>query len=546
MIIDSSDFAAIPHLTSATLSEDARGVSTLALSFAGYGPDWVEYMADVTLTHKGRTVFHGKITELSRTNNGGDEGCEITVSNVLWLLDHQPLGLQMADILQARNTGTATPKAALAEAAATWQEFAGSVAVAAPGWIAGGAESGADAVVKLKTSESAGGRQLFWPATNKAMTTWTALLRLQETQPDIYYLIDYGTGYITVTALTDTPVATWDTSSVRLTSAASLTPQYEACVTGVALVSAYDDDATGQRMIHYVWTYPADLDLTQTGVRVFEVSGNFAGLPSWQETAREFYEAANELQWGGSITALMDDVVASPLGTRLDLTGPGTHASWGTMDAIVTGVTWDFVEQTVELYLGRDFADPVFAEFPEGDMEDDDTSSSTDGGGGDIDDSTDGGDDESTTDETTSTWEDTATWEDTLTGETTTDETTTTAQGTTTSPLSSTTQGSTTTQGQSTTTQGSTTASLPSTSTRSESATCECPPTIRGLGEGANAYSIGELIEGVGIADACSTLIGRIDISVPWGNETIKLYGWIDDRGYLTIRNYGRDSSPRT
>ena len=98
MILHSEELYKLANIDSATLKENATGEGVLNLSFSGFGPEWLKYMQPVTLYHKGKVLFHGKLTSLSRTNDGGAVTSSAVINNFMWLLDRQTLGQQVAEI----------------------------------------------------------------------------------------------------------------------------------------------------------------------------------------------------------------------------------------------------------------------------------------------------------------------------------------------------------------------------------------------------------------------------------------------------------------
>lgn len=402
MIIDSTAFATIPGLTLATLTESADDVSVLTLEFAGFGPDWLEYMQPVTIMHRGRVLFHGKITSYSRNNDSGEATSSATVSNLLWLLDHQTLGAQIAEVKAAadnENTGSpylrsASLQTAANNATASWTALAESCRISAPGWIVN--EDGTEAAESLITLDASRARYSFgaYMTRERAITAWTALLDMKTCNPDCTYRVNYTTGAVEVISISKADAVAWDTRQQGLISASDISPQYEDAVTGVAvLVSWSGEHGSGVT----VRTYPKGLDLAQLGVKVFTASVENVMQATAQaqhmlEQCQAYYEAANALQWGGSVSAKLADVPASPLCACLNLTGPGTHESWGSMAAIVTEVEWDFMELTCTLTLGRTVDEPDLHElqFEDNDGGDDD---STGDDGGDMEDDSTGDDD---------------------------------------------------------------------------------------------------------------------------------------------------------
>ncbi|MDO5472700.1 MAG: hypothetical protein Q4F35_05120, partial [Akkermansia sp.] len=371
MILHTETLYKLANIEAATLDESTTGEGSLNLSFAGFGPEWLKYMQPVTLYHKGKVLFHGKMTNLARTNDGGSVTSTATVNNFMWLLDRQTLGQQVAEIEAAAKesqngsgvdvsrslkfTAGQIGKSTAGSKGVTWGRVTGSMGLTSDGWTAEGTTGGG--TLTVKASSSVTGRAV-WAVTDKLITTASALVKLRERAADVQYIIDYSAGTCTAMAIGDMPTQTWDTTARGITSISDISPQYEACITGVAVVWTSDE---GRVEVH---VYPPGLNMAQDGVKVFSLTGAYY-VESWDAVARDYYKAANVLQWGGSITVLQSHIDASPLGCKLNVTGPGTHESWHTMEAVVTQCSWDFMERTLTVTLGRDFADPEFADAEE-------------------------------------------------------------------------------------------------------------------------------------------------------------------------------------
>lgn len=601
-VLNTSDIASLANLTSASLSEDAKGVSTLELAWSGFLPAWATYMEPVTLMHHGKVLFHGKVTTASNSNDGGQISSSATVSNVMWLLDHQTLSQQLAEIVAADGGDAAASM--LNVKGFSLSQLANGIEISTEGWVPehyipapadetetdppapGSGES--EATDKAEQEETLITEKIeqdvLWPGSSKAcvadyisisstylhtaplrsvtlylprylesnyerlvwkkdpweiyskygctdwfgtdvkralylvieqqnsdgaweplgasadahiptkpdsrhlpeyheqltwhfrginvdagkplrfkasyfprlydapvnigvldtryhsaqqypygiqdpqaiieykdgapdppyrppvpstrgtikcdaspglksryllmrsnggiMTSLTALMKAVENNPDAFWIVDYETATVRMTTIGETATVSWTSADagkragdVRLLSCSDLAPQYENMVTGVALVltsSGSGDNGAPDNTIQSVYKWPEDLDLTQTGVKVFQIEtgSGYNPVAQWIQAAEEYYNAANALQWGGTVTAKAQDIEASPLGCRLNLLGNGTAEEWHNMQAIISGCTWDFVEGTLEVSLGRDFADPAFAEPGEADEPD--------------------------------------------------------------------------------------------------------------------------------------------------------------------------------
>ncbi len=371
MLLHTHTIGELAGVTAANLSETTADTSTLSLQFAGFGPDWLRYMEPVTLYHGGRVIFHGKITGIERSNSGGQVTTTATIANFLWLLNRQTLGQQIADIRAAAadGTGSATGKTAVftgqlgkssgsTSRNTSWGRLVETMAVSSDGWMPPGCTpEGGGSRLLVKASGSVSGRTV-WSVSSKLITTASALHKLRARAADVQYVVDYERGTVTATAIGDMQATTIDCSTGALLAADGIAPQYEAQITGVAI--AYTNDKGKVTL----YRYPSGLDMAADGVKVFSLSGGYF-VKSWKTVAREYYQAASVLQWGGSVTLLQSAVERSPLGGTLNLTGPGCHPEWATMAAVVTSADWDFMQGTLTLGLGRDFSDPAFADAQE-------------------------------------------------------------------------------------------------------------------------------------------------------------------------------------
>lgn len=384
MILDSSDFASIPGLTLATLTECADGVGTLSLEFCGFGPDWLAYMEPVTVMHRGRVLFHGKVTSYARQNHGGEVSCAATVSNLIWLLDHQTLGAQIAEVKAAAANAAGGGLRAAANAAMTsWATIAESCRIEAPGWVVN--EDGSEAQECIISLDISRAHYSFgaWIERERAITAWTALLQMKTSNPDCVFRVNYTTGAVEVISLREAEVVTWDSGQMGLLFASEISPRYEEAITGVAVMVQWSGEVSSGVAVR---TFPSDLDLSQIGVKIFTATVENAlqagaQLAHLAKQCEAYYEAANVLQWGGSVSARLADVPVSPLCACLNVSGEGTHASWHEMGAMVTEVVWDFVERTCTLTLGYTVEDPDLHELSFGSGGDGASTSTQQGGG---------------------------------------------------------------------------------------------------------------------------------------------------------------------
>ena len=444
MIIDTADFLSLPGITQATLSESADSPSVLNLAWTGYGPDWLRWMEPVTVIHRGRVLFHGRMNAFERTNAAGDMESRATVVNALWLLDNLPLGAQVAEAKAATATSAADFSSAAQNALMSWTALAKSCRVSAPLWVvsADGVPQ-EDGIITLDVSGANYSTGAVYKR-DKVMTAWTALLEMKQANPDASFRLNYTTGKVEVVSIGSAAVADWSTDDMQLTACASIAPQYESCITGVALVVSWQG-AEGAGCGSVVRVYPDGVTAGDMGVKLY--SATVENHEQAEEQAdymmrqlRRYYEAVNVLQYGGSVTALLEDVSLSPLCSRLNIVGTGTHETWHSMAAFVSGVEWDFLNGTVDVQLGAQIDEPDISEmiFPDEESDDstDDFSSDEllpDDFSSDDDSTTTYPEDlttwdftttwdpeESWSEESTTTWDFTTTWDDSTTCEFTT------------------------------------------------------------------------------------------------------------------------------
>ncbi len=398
MILYSDTLYQTANITGATFRESVREVGTLELEFDGFGPTWLDYMVPVTLMHQGRVLFHGKITSLVR-NAGGGTSTSVTVSNFLWLFDRLTLAQQIARAREEQEDSEADTDiltwsgyaASTGQITESWEAMAAETRLTADGWTVASGDVEASGEISLAYSSLLTGRAC-WAISTDLITTWSALLKLRDKAPDVQFIVDYTLGTVTAMAIGDMPVETWEQGTMNITDASGIAPQWESCVTGVCVLHQYEEGEqrveNGQLTTEpgsvIAYLYPPGLNMAQDGVKVLMVSSKVRG--NVKEAARQYYEAASVLQWSGSITACMEDVARSPLGCRLNLTGPGMHESWASMEAVVSSCSWDLLTHEITVELGRDFSDPQFSdrEDPQGGGSggDDTDEESGEGGGG--------------------------------------------------------------------------------------------------------------------------------------------------------------------
>lgn len=390
MILTTDELMAERRALVKQLRETATEGAELTLTYDGPAPSWAQFGETVTLMHRGQVAFTGKVVRVPGSESAGEAGqTTVTVRDFFWLLERQTLGAQVDSVMAAAGSGGSalsgaqTMRGALNSAMQSWVTLAASCRMEAQGWtVTPKGELHAADSIGLNTARA---RYSFgrYMDTGKAMTTLDAMLCMRQANPDCLLLPDYIAGQVRVTALANTEELVWDTQRVGILAAQDIAQDFESAVTGVAVAVTYQ--GTGDRQQVRVAMYPPGLDAADTGVKLFSVSAPSAGHSGAQlahalQQARSFYEAANEVQYTGSITAALADVEASPLGKRLSITGRGARPEWAGMRAIVSDVLWDFAEQTVTAELGFTVEEPQISELQ---WEDPDSS----GGGGD------GGDD---------------------------------------------------------------------------------------------------------------------------------------------------------
>jgi len=420
MLIDTSALAALPGIAAATLSQSGDAPSTLHLSWRGFGPDWLRYLEPVTLMHKGRVLFHGRITSFSRSNDAGSLESSCTASDALWLLDHLPLGAQAAEAVAANAASAADFGAAGQAALLSWAALAESCRISAPLWAADAdGEPREDATIWLDASLANYSSGAAFKR-DAPITAWTALLEMRQANPDALFRFNPVSGAVEAISIARAPAVEWDTDRMRLLSCSDIGPQYENCIAGVALAVSWQgaDGAPGGSMLQ---VFPPSVAPGDMGVRLFTASADNAQQAAAQadymmRQLEAYYNAANALQHGGSVSAMMEDVEDSPLCRRMNISGTGTHPSWHGMLAMVTAAEWDFLDGTVEAQLGATINEPDITEMAFADR--DGEFSSDDGMGGDF--SSDEEEsacefDSLTTWDYTTTWGGSDTWEDSST-----------------------------------------------------------------------------------------------------------------------------------
>lgn len=386
MILTTDQLRAERRAVRKVLKETATEGATLELAYDGPAPSWAQHMETVTLMHRGRVAFTGKVVHTDGSETAGAEGLStVQVRDFFWLLERQTLGAQVDSVMAAAGTGGSalsggqTMSTALRSAMKSWATLAASCRMTTQGWTVTpqGALHEADSI-GLDTSRA---RYSFgrYMNTARAMTTHEAMMNMRQANPDSIFLPDYVSGQVRVVAIGSAEELVWDTQQVGILSAEGIGQDLENAVTGVAVAVSYPQ---GDRQRVRVAMYPDALEPDDVGVKLFTVSAPTAAAGSEQlafalKQARAYYEAANEVQYTGSITAALDDVEQSPLGRRLSITGAGARPEWAQMRAIVNEVEWDFSAGTITAGLGYQVEEPQISELQY------DERGGGDGGGGD-------------------------------------------------------------------------------------------------------------------------------------------------------------------
>ncbi|MCH5285475.1 MAG: hypothetical protein J1E42_07730 [Akkermansiaceae bacterium] len=373
MRIDTAKMRDLPRIMRAQLSESAEKVSTLTLEFGGDGPDWLRHMEEVTLVHKGAVLYHGKITSVERNNDEQAKRTRATVENAMWLLDHQPLAAQIADLqASVRNDIANSLRKSANNAMTSWAALAASINIAAPGWGADGAST-----LCLDVSRA---NFAFAPTLTKekAITAWTALRKMRTCNPDCVF-IALPSAVVQVVSIANADVVTWD--SRQIMTASGITPKYAELLSGVMVAVSWQDEKKGGVVYR---AYPEGMAEGGSSTKLFTASADSKAHANKQlnhlgKQAAAYFAAVNTLQWGGSVSASMEKVEYSPIGRRLNIVGRDAHPEWATMGAIVTKVDWDFMSGKVDVSLGMQIGDPELHEL-QFDADDDGGDGGDDGG----------------------------------------------------------------------------------------------------------------------------------------------------------------------
>lgn len=366
----SDQFDQIEGLRSAVLTERCDGSpSEFSTEIDVGSDDGMAYMEPEALIHQGAVLFYGKGTSGSGSNRGGDAVLSATASDFRWMFDRQTLGSQLRELhlrsrMQRDLTGAAN------EALSDWNNLAESSRVEAAGWSC---DEHGDPVEETHLGVDAllSGQYSTGSHTGKGtvMSIGFALRRMLRANPGTYLVPDYQAGTLRVMRYNDLPELVLDTRVHHILDISGITPNYESVPTGVAVVVEWPEKvgATGrEELFSKLLTWPEDLDIDATGVRVFKTTApNEASADLQAEHVmrqlRAWFEGASHVFCSGSVTLKMQDLAGSPLAHKLNIVGPG---SIDTMSTPITSVEWDFLRQTVTLNLRGDIPEPRISTLP--------------------------------------------------------------------------------------------------------------------------------------------------------------------------------------
>lgn len=388
MIINSDEFAAIPGLKSAVLTESTDGTAELALEYREDAQDTPGYMEPLTVMHRGSVLWHGKATGGSATNRGGELTRHVTGSNFTWLMDRQTLGAQLAqlkldgkaqrDLLGAANT-----------AGRSWADATASLMLNAPGWACNAQGTPREDVLLGADTRHAGTGTAGTVFSNPhAVSMYFMLQRMQRANPGTLYKVNYTTGQLEVWKVEDCPKCTLHTLQQHITDISGITPNYDSMCPGVAVVVQWEETVGIPGVVKHTYSkvlaYPEGLDIAAVGVRVFTATapderGADRQAAYIMKQLRAWYDGTNRLQCSGSVTLKMQDMTASPLASLLSIQGPGAI---DTMNSPVTSVEWDFMAQNVTLQLGVSIKEPRISTLPFPEYEPGSTTTGGSGGSG--------------------------------------------------------------------------------------------------------------------------------------------------------------------
>lgn len=392
MILTTDELMAERRCTAKTLHQTDTDGATLSLTYDGAAPAWARYMEPVTLMHRGVPLFTGKVVRVTAGEEAGAAGTtSVEVQDFFYLLQRATLGAQLDEVRRAAGGTSALSGGArellrnsLNTAMQSWATLAASCRMESTGWTvtAKGEPHRADDIgLNPRRAAYSFGRYM---EVNRATTAADAMKNMRQANPDCLLLPNYTTGKVEVVAISKADEVVWDTQSVGIISASDIGRDYESAVAGVAVAVSYPV-GEGQRV--RIGLYPEELSMEDVGVRLFTASADTAAHAGDQlafalRQAQAYYEAANEVQYTGSVVAALEDVAASPLGCRLSITGRGARPEWADMRAIVSEVEWDFTERSITATLGFEVQEPDITELQWEDSGDHGGGGGGEGGGG--------------------------------------------------------------------------------------------------------------------------------------------------------------------
>ena len=377
-VIRASNLGEYPGLTGCTLEQSALGGSTLELEFAGGPPSWAQYWQQVTLVGtSGQALFTGQITNISTTNSGGSLYTAISVSDYWYLLERQTSATQISALLAQGSARTF--RQSLSKQVESWTSLAGSVRIAAQGWVCSSMGEAYNGSVRLDVTKA---RYSVTPSVprERFYSQLEIFSMMSECNPDCLFLSD-PTGVISVVSISNCGVLTL--RGDRMLEAAEIYPTEASRISGVCVAIIIQTEK--KTFVNYD-TYPVGASLNDAGVRFFSANLNAENTTVTQKMveasknhllkqAQAWYEATKMLLYMGSVTMPLDEVLAmgeSPLGKRINISGGQNE--WASMQTPCTGVTWDFAARQVTLTLGKDIEEPMLHELELPELDD--------GGGG--------------------------------------------------------------------------------------------------------------------------------------------------------------------
>ncbi len=368
----SDKFYEVEGLRSAVLTERCDGsASEYSIEIDVGSDDGMAYMEPEALIHQGAVLFYGKGTSGSGSNRGGDAVLSSTASDFRWMFDRQTLGAQLRELhLRSRMKRDLT--GAANEALSNWSNLEESSRVEAAGWSCDENGDPVDATV-LSVDASLAGQFSVGSSTSKGtvMSIGRALRLMKRSNPGTYMVPDYQAGVLRILKYEDLPELVLDTRVHHILEISGITPNYESVPTGVAVVVEWTETVGMMGMeekYSKVLTWPEDLDIDATGVRVFKATAPNERAADDQaefvmQQLRAWFEGASHVFCSGSVTLKMQDLPLSPLAHKLNIVGPGAI---DTMSTPITSVEWDFLRQTVTLNLGGEIPEPKISTLPFG------------------------------------------------------------------------------------------------------------------------------------------------------------------------------------